>query len=85
MHARPSASNDTSRAPVRNFFERAFLSVGEAGSRPINEFRFALRSLSGPCGQTEIPRRFSSSSLPPSFVSGRFAGFCIPTSLAGNR
>jgi hypothetical protein len=37
---------------------------------------FALRSLPAPGGSVEIPRRFSSSSLPPSFASGRFAGFC---------
>ena len=35
---------------------------------------FVLRSLS-PIVADEIPRRFSSSSLPPSFASGRFAGF----------
>ena len=35
---------------------------------------FALRSLP-PIAADEIPRRFSSSSLPPSFASGRFAGF----------
>jgi len=37
---------------------------------------FALRSLPAPGGSVEIPRRFSSSSLPPSFASGRFAVFC---------
>ena len=37
---------------------------------------FALRSLPAPRGSVAIPRRFSSSSLPPSFASGRFAGFC---------
>lgn len=36
---------------------------------------FALRSRRSLLGLTEIPRRFSSSSLPPLFVSGRFAGF----------
>jgi len=34
----------------------------------------ALRSLL-PIAAVAIPRRYSSSSLPPSFVSGRFAGF----------
>jgi hypothetical protein len=38
---------------------------------------FALRSLP-PFAADEIPRRFSSSSLPPSFASGRFAVLCIP-------
>lgn len=35
---------------------------------------YALRSLP-PVMADEIPGRFSSSSLPPSFASGRFAGF----------
>lgn len=38
---------------------------------------FALRSLP-PIAADEIPRRFSSSSLPPSFASGRFAVFSFP-------
>lgn len=38
---------------------------------------FVLRSLQAFRGLTEIPGRFSSSSLPPSFASGRFAVFCI--------
>lgn len=36
----------------------------------------ALRSLP-PIVADAIPRRFSSSSLPPSFASGRFAGPCF--------
>ncbi len=40
-------------------------------------FVFALRSLLS-LWADEILRRFSSSSLPPSFASGRFAGFCFP-------
>lgn len=43
---------------------------------------FALRSLPAPRGSVAIPRRFSSSSLPPSFASGRFAGFCSTGHLA---
>ena len=39
---------------------------------------FALRSLP-PIVAVAIPRRFSSSSLPPSFASGRFADLCIPS------
>jgi hypothetical protein len=39
---------------------------------------FALRSLQVFRTLTEIPGRFSSSSLPPSFASGRFAVFCFP-------
>ena len=39
---------------------------------------FALRSLP-PIAADEIPRRFSSSSLPPSFASGRFADLCFPS------
>lgn len=42
---------------------------------------FALRSLP-PIAADEIPRRFSSSSLPPSFVSGRFAGISYSASRA---
>ena len=38
---------------------------------------FALRSLP-PIVAVAIPRRFSSSSLPPSFASGRFADLCFP-------
>ncbi len=38
---------------------------------------FQLRSLSG-ASPTEIPGRYSSSSLPPFFVTGRFAVFCFP-------
>jgi hypothetical protein len=36
---------------------------------------FDLRSLPVPQGLAATLRRFSSSSLPPSFASGRFAGF----------
>ena len=43
---------------------------------------FVLRSLQAFRGLTEIPGRFSSSSLPPSFASGRFAVFCILGRLA---
>ena len=44
----------------------------------LTESVYALRSLLALSGPVEIPRRFSSSSLPPSFVSGRFAGFYLP-------
>lgn len=45
---------------------------------------FALRSLP-PIAADEIPRRFSSSSLPPSFASGRFAVLCIPSQRSPRR
>lgn len=42
---------------------------------------FALRSLPSIVAAA-IPRRFSSSSLPPSFVSGRFAGLSFSSGQA---
>ena len=59
----------------RNFLPAFRLHVGTAASPTwVNRFRFlALRSLPSIVAAA-IPRRFSSSSLPPSFVSGRFAG-----------
>ncbi len=63
---------------VRNFFRVPTLHTGKrlpmtwTTAAPF----LALRSLS-PMWATAIPRRFSSSSLPPSFVSGRFAGFSL--------
>ena len=65
--------------PARNFLTGAQLHARVAapgvvrGPQPF----FALRSLL-PTRADAIPRRFSSSSLPPSFVSGRFAGLCLP-------
>lgn len=65
----------------RNFFQSRTLPVGHvtvaAAATSVQAF-FALRSLPG-VGLDAIPRRFSSSSLPPSFVAGRFAGFSYAT------
>ncbi len=68
---------------LRNFLGDRRLNVEKTtpihGLSPVS----ALRSLPAP-GSDEIPRRFSSSSLPPSFVSGRFAGpsFSRPSRVA---
>ena len=65
--------------PARNFLTGAQLHARVAapgvvrGPQPF----FALRSLPSLWADA-IPRRLSSSSLPPSFVSGRFAGLCLP-------
>ncbi len=60
----------------RNFFTAPCVHVSTvAGPAPDRHTRFlALRSLPSIAADA-IPRRYSSSSLPPSFVSGRFAGF----------
>ena len=60
---------------LRNFCTQRLLPrTVRPGWTPASPF-LILRSLFAPAGATEIPERFSSSSLPPSFVSGRFAGF----------
>ncbi len=62
--------------PTRNFLRETSLNAHKRMSmKTFIETVFALRSLPVPKGLVAIPRRFSSSSLPPSFVSGRFAGF----------
>ena len=68
----------------RNFFEPPALIKSNlrvhapvAHPQPLS----ALRSLPGVCLDA-IPRRFSSSSLPPLFVLGRFAGFSFSTGRA---
>ena len=65
--------------PDRNFLAQGRLHAGQVSvefhRRP--QTVFSLRSLP-PLLADASPRRFSSSSLPPSFVSGRFAGFFIP-------
>ena len=67
------------RHPPRNFLRETSLNAHKRMSmKTFIETVFALRSLPVPKGLVAIPRRFSSSSLPPSFVSGRFAGFCLP-------
>lgn len=65
----------------RNFFKPLSLTslnvwakAADMGTQPV----FALRSLPGMCLDA-IPRRSSSSSLPPLFVSGRFAGIFYST------
>ncbi len=65
--------------PVRNFLaaHRLHAEVAAPGLVRGPQPFFALRSLP-PTGADAIPRRLSSSSLPPSFVSGRFAGLCLP-------
>lgn len=61
---------------LRNFFAANPLNAFTMAPMAVlsNVQVFALRSLP-PVMADEIPRRFSSSSLPPSFASGRFAGF----------
>lgn len=58
----------------RNFRSRTALHAG-VGGQPVGDHSpfSELRSLTALPGRAEIPRRFSSSSLPPLFVSGRFA------------
>lgn len=63
--------------PTRNFFQRTDLHTNRRLGQRVAGFSstfFALRSLSD-LGLTATPRRYSSSSLPPLFVTGRFAGF----------
>lgn len=66
----------------RNFFKPPVLTSMTQVVQALNarhQMFFALRSLPGVCLDA-IPGRFSSSSLPPLFVLGRFAGF---SSIAG--
>ena len=60
----------------RNFLHRAALHA-VMGGKPVGSHPLfsELRSLTAHPGRSAIPRRFSSSSLPPLFVSGRFAVF----------
>ena len=63
---------------ARNFFRRHPLNIFTTAPMALSGSPvFALRSLP-PIVADAIPRRFSSSSLPPSFASGRFAVLCIP-------
>jgi hypothetical protein len=65
----------------RNFFKRPLLTCFNVWAKTANicaQPVFALRSLPGVCLDA-IPRRFSSSSLPPLFVPGRFAGIFYST------
>ena len=63
---------------TRNFFRRPSLNTITTAPMVLSGIPvFALRSLL-PIVADAIPRRFSSSSLPPSFASGRFAVLCIP-------
>lgn len=67
---------------LRNFCAQSALPFGvRRGWMPASPF-LNLRSLPIPAGMAEIPERFSSSSLPPSFVSGRFAGFSYSSAVA---
>jgi len=63
---------------TRNFLQMAvlyrFMTVWTKALSNV----FQLRSLSG-TGPDAIPGRNSSSSLPPFFVPGRFAVFCLPS------
>ena len=65
--------------PDRNFLTQGRLHTGQVSVEfhRRSQTAFSLRSLP-PLLADASPRRFSSSSLPPSFVSGRFAGFFIP-------
>lgn len=69
--------------PARNFLTGPRLHVGVVARRPTcgSHPLFALRSLPSLWADA-IPGRYSSSSLPPSFVSGRFAGLCLPAQRA---
>ncbi len=63
---------------ARNFFRRLSLNHSTTTPMVLSGIPvFALRSLPSIVADA-IPRRFSSSSLPPSFASGRFAVLCIP-------
>ena len=63
---------------ARNFFRRLPLNIFTTVPMVLSGIPvFALRSLL-PIVADAIPRRFSSSSLPPSFASGRFAVLCLP-------
>lgn len=60
----------------RNFFKQLLLihpNMRVKTAKPCPQPFFALRSLPGVC-LVAIPGRYSSSSLPPLFVLGRFAG-----------
>lgn len=58
----------------RNFPNPPVLHAGTGGEPAGGHPLFSeLRSLTAFPGRAAIPRRFSSSSLPPLFVSGRFA------------
>ena len=62
---------------ARNFFRRPPLNILTTMPMVLSGIPvFALRSLP-PIVADAIPRRFSSSSLPPSFASGRFAVLCM--------
>lgn len=62
-----------------NFFGRVVLHKWSAQVYSVvdKQNSFCLRSLLGLLAPAEISGRVSSSSLPPLFVPGRFAGFCI--------
>lgn len=70
---------------VRNFFQTGDVHAPKGKPKGLVRgpqaltVRLVLRSRSGSGGLTEIPRRFSSSSLPPPFASGRFAGLFYAT------
>ena len=67
---------------IRNFFRRPPLNTFTTAPMVLSGIPvFALRSLL-PIVADAIPRRFSSSSLPPSFASGRFAAFLFPAARA---
>jgi hypothetical protein len=64
---------------ARNFLKAVALNTAKTLPKTVvsgPQF-FVLRSLP-PIVADEIPRRFSSSSLPPSFASGRFADLSFP-------
>lgn len=62
---------------LRNFFRSPALHAHKAALKKVLPPSFQSRSLPG-VSPVAIPGRYSSSSLPPFFVSGRFAIFCLP-------
>ena len=76
------SSVQSSRAP-QPLFGSGFRDILLAGAGMWLMTCFTLKGLSRACPETEIQRRFSSSSLPPYFVFGRLSAFLFPRNLSG--